>query len=170
MSAFVPWSSLLAALALAEAYQAVGRRDEAVGLLQRVNAERPDPALALSLCELFTEQSAWNEVNKLAAPMSNEDDISLQIKLFQAQALEGQGLGDAAIAVYNECLRSKKRDPSLLKAARYGRGRQLLALGRRKSAARDLGLVYAEDPAYADVSALVTETRASEPATAAATP
>ena len=157
VSAFVPWSSVLAALALAEAYQAVGRLDEAIGVLQQLSSVRAEPALTLSLCELLAERGAWTEVNELAAGVINEDDVSLQTKLFQAQALGKQGLGEAAITVYNECLRSKKRDGSLLKSARYGRGRQLLALGRHKPAARDLGLVYAEDPAYADVALLVRE-------------
>lgn len=170
VSAFVPWSSLLAALALAEAYQAVGRVDEAIGLLQQLRAQRSEPALTLSLSELLAERGAWKEVNELGAGVTNEDDLSLQIKLFQAQALEAQGLGEAATSVYNQCLRSKKRDRSLLTAARYGRGRRLLALGRRKSAARDLGLVYAEDPAYADVASLVAAAAPAESAAVAPRP
>jgi tetratricopeptide (TPR) repeat protein len=166
VSAFVPWSSLLAALAVAEAYQAVGRLDEAIGVLQQLSSVRTEPALTLSLCELLADRGAWPEVNELAAGISNVDDVSLQTKLFQAQALEKQGLGEAAISVYNECLRSKKREGSLLKSARYGRGRQFLALGRRKQAARDLGLVYAEDPAYADVALLVRVAGATEAAAA----
>jgi tetratricopeptide (TPR) repeat protein len=161
VSASMPWSSLLAALALAEAYQAVGRIDEAVGVLRQLSSARTEPALTLSLCELLAERGAWAELNELAASISNEDDVSLQTKLFQAQALEKQGLGEAAISVYNECLRSRRRDPALLKTARYARGRQLLALGQRKRAARDLGLVYAEDPAYADVASLVRESTAN---------
>jgi tetratricopeptide (TPR) repeat protein len=170
VSASVPWSSLLAALALAEAYQAVGRVDEAIGVLQRLSSARTEPALTLSLCELLADRGAWAEVNELAAAISNDDDVSLQTKLFQAEALEKQGLGEAAVSIYNECLRSKKRDGSLLKGARYARGRQLLALGRRKSAARDLGLVYAEDPAYADVASLARAAGATEPAAAASPP
>jgi len=166
VSVFVPWSSLLAALALAEAYQAVGRLDEAIGVLQQLSSLRTEPALTLSLCELLAERGAWAEVNELAAGITNDDDASLQTKLFQAQALEKQGLGEAAIAVYNECLRSKKRDASLLKSARYERGRQLLSLGRRKAAARDLGLVYAEDPAYGDVASLARTAGSTETALA----
>jgi tetratricopeptide (TPR) repeat protein len=169
VKANVPWSSTLAALALTEAYQAVGRIDEAIGVVQQLHAKQPEPALALSLCELLLQQNAWSDVNELAASMTNQDDVSLQIKLFQAQALAAQGLSDAAISIYNECLRSKKRDPSLIKAARYERGRQLLGLGRRKQAARDLGIVYAEDPGYADVATLVGAATAPETLSAAPT-
>jgi tetratricopeptide (TPR) repeat protein len=170
VSAFVPWSSLLGALALAEAYQSVGRIDEAIGLLQKLATAQPDPKLTLSLCELLAAQGAWREVNEVAAPVANSDDVSLQTKLFQAQALEAQRLEEAAISVYTECLRSKKRGDPLLRAARYGRGRLLLSLGRRKLAARDLGLVYAEDPTYGDVASLVRELGAAEFAAAASAP
>jgi len=156
VKATLPWSSTLAALALTEAYQAVGRVDEAIGIVQQLHARQPNQALALSLCELLAQRGAWKDVNEIAAGVTNEDNVTLQLKLFQAQALEAQGLGDAAVTVYTECLRSKKRDVSLLKAARYGRGRQLGALGRAKPAARDLGQVYAEDPNYLDVSSLVS--------------
>ena len=158
VKASVGWSSALSALALAEAYQTVGRIDEAIGIIQQLQAQQPSPALALSLCELLAQRGDWKDLNEVAAPLTNEDDLTLQIKLFQAQALESQGLADAAITVYNECLRSKKRDASLLKAARYGRGRLLVSLGRGKQGARDLGQIYAEDPKYADVASLVGAT------------
>jgi N-methylhydantoinase B/oxoprolinase/acetone carboxylase alpha subunit len=49
----------------------------------------------------------------------NEDDVSLQVRLFQAEALERQGMNEAALEAYKDALRSTKRDDELLKAARW---------------------------------------------------
>jgi tetratricopeptide (TPR) repeat protein len=160
------WSSLLGALALAEAYQSEGRVDEAIGVLQQIHRTTADSALTLSLCELLSQRKAWNDVVELAAGVTNVDDLSLQIRLFQALALERTGLPKAAIEVYRDCLRSKKRDAKLLLEARYGRGRLLLAIGKRSAALRDLGLVYAAEPAYAEVATLVRSAQ-PEPSTPA---
>lgn len=153
--AAIPWSSLLGALALAEAYQVEGRVDEAIGVLQQIAGTRADPALTLSLCELLSSRESWKDVIELSAGVANEDDLSLQIKLFQARALERTGLPDAALDAYRDCLRSKKRDPNLLLHARYARGRLLLELGRKTAALRDLGTVYAEDPQFEDLATLI---------------
>lgn len=119
----VPFGSLVAVLTLAELYQANGRHDEAIGLLQQLVELDPDPALVLSLCDLYAETGAWAEIIDVAAGTRNDDDISLQVRLFQAEALERQGMNDAALEAYKDALRSTKRDGELIKAARYGRGR-----------------------------------------------
>jgi hypothetical protein len=58
-------------------------------------------------------------------------------------------------APYKDALRSKKRDPELLKEARYQRGRVLLERRKTAQAMRDLQAVYADDPHYRDVATLV---------------
>jgi Tfp pilus assembly protein PilF len=62
---------------------------------------------------------------------------------------------DAALEACRDCLRSKKRDPTLLKAARYGRGRLYLQTGKKAQGKKDLGAVYADDPKYEDVAGLL---------------
>jgi tetratricopeptide (TPR) repeat protein len=151
----VEWSSLAAALTLVECYQALGRTDEAIGVLQQLADEEPDPALILSLCDLYAQTAAWDEIVDAAAGMANEDDVTLEIRLLQARALREQGMDEAALGVYKDALRSKKRDPELLKEARYGRGKLLLDRGKPAQAMKDLQTVYAEDPHYKDVAALV---------------
>lgn len=153
------WSSLLGALALAEAYQVERRLDEAIGLLQKIHFLAADPALTLSLCELLSQNGAWADVVALSAGVANDDDLSLQVRLFQAAALERLGLRDAAVDAYRDCLRSKKRTADLLIAARYARGRLLLDLGKRSPALRDLGTVYAYDPHYLDVADLLASAK-----------
>ncbi len=151
----VPFGSLAAALTLAECYQRGGRHDEAIGLLQQLVELDPDPALVLSLCDLYAETDAWDEIVELAAGTRNEDDVSLQVRLFQAEALERQGMNEAAVEAYKDALRSTKRDAELLKAARYGRGRLYLQLGKKSQGRKDLERVYADDPKYRDVAALL---------------
>jgi tetratricopeptide (TPR) repeat protein len=151
----VPFGSLAAALALVECYQGEGREEEAIGLLQQLVEVEPDPGLVLSLCELLSEAGFSDEIVELAAGTRNGDDVSLQIVLYQAAALEDQRMNDAAAEVYKEALRSKKRNPDLLKEARYRRGRLYLTMGKKAQGKRDLAQVYADDPDFADVAEIL---------------
>ena len=151
----VEWGSLAAALALVECYQEQGRIDEAIGVLQQLADADENPAILLSLCDLYAQTGAWDEIVDAAAGTSNDDDVSLQVRLLQARALREQGMDEAALDAYKDALRSKKRSPELLREARYERGRLLLKRGKRAQAMKDLQVVYAEDPRYEDVAALV---------------
>ena len=151
----VEWGSLAAALALVECYQEQGRMEEAIGVLQQLADADENPAILLSLCDLYAQTGAWDEIVDAAAGTSNEDDVTLEIRLLQARALREQGLDEAALDAYKDALRSKKRNPELLKEARYERGKLLLARGKTAQATKDLQTVYAEDPRYRDVATLV---------------
>jgi tetratricopeptide (TPR) repeat protein len=151
----VEWSSLAAALTLVECYQAQGRTQEAIGILQQLADADENPAIILSLCDLYAQTGAWDELVDAAAGVSNEDDVTLEIRLLQARAVREQGLDEAALSAYKDALRSKKRDPELLKEARYERGTLLLARGKAEQAMKDLQAVYADDPHYKDVATLV---------------
>jgi tetratricopeptide (TPR) repeat protein len=153
----VEFGSAAAALALVECYQEKGRIEEAIGVLQQLADADDDPAIILSLCDLYAETGAWDEIVDAAAGVQNEDDVTLEVRLLQARALHEQGLNDGAIEVYKGALRSKKRDPALLREARYERGKLLLERGKKAQAMKDLQLVYAEDPRYRDVAELVRE-------------
>lgn len=154
----LPLGSLAAALALAECYQAEGRREEAIGLVEKLyQLDDSDIALRLSLCELLAEEGSWDEVLDLSAGVANTDDASLQVRLYQGQALVELGHDEAAIEAYKECLRSKKRDQELLREARYARAQVYLRLGKRSQAKRDLSSVMADDPGYRDVRTLLEE-------------
>ncbi|MGH2947918.1 MAG: DUF4236 domain-containing protein [Solirubrobacteraceae bacterium] len=151
----VPFGSLAAVLTLVECYQGNDRHDEAIGLLQQLAELDADPALVLSLCDLYAETGAWDEILDVAAGTRNDDDISMQVRLFQAEALEHQGMNEGAMEAYKDALRSTKRDPELLKAARYGRGRLYLQLGKKAQGRKDLERVYGDDPKYRDVAELL---------------
>jgi tetratricopeptide (TPR) repeat protein len=159
----VEWGSLAAALALVECYQEQGRIEEAIGVLQQLAATDENPAILLSLCDLYAQTEAWDELVDAAAGTSNEDDVTLEIRLLQARALREQGMDEAASDAYKDALRSKKRNPELLKEARYERGTLLLARGRESQAMKDLQTVYADDPGYRDVATLVQARKDGEP-------
>jgi tetratricopeptide (TPR) repeat protein len=150
-TAEVPFGSFAAALVLTECYQRNGRYEEAIGLLQQLVETVADPIPVLSLCELLAETGAWDEIAEAAAGTRNEDDASLEVLIYQARALELQGVDDAALEVYKEALRSEKRHPALLREARYGRGKLYLKLGKEAQGRRDLAQVYADEPGYRDV-------------------
>jgi tetratricopeptide (TPR) repeat protein len=151
----VPFGSLSAVLILAEIYQRTGRTDEAIGVLQQLVELDPDPFLVLSLCDLYAEVEAWDEIVDVAAGTANDDDVSLQVRLYQARAFEAQGMNDAALEAYKDALRSKKRDPDLLREARYQRGRLYMQLGKKAQGRKELEKVYADDPNYRDVGELI---------------
>ena len=107
------WRSISARSRRRSRYQEQGRLDEAIGVLQQLADADDDPAIILSLCDLYAEQGAWDEIVDIAAGVQNEDDVTLQIRLFQARALLEQGMREAALEAYRDALRSKKRDPAL---------------------------------------------------------
>lgn len=149
----VPFGTLAAALILAEVYQRQGRIDEAIGVLQQLVEEAGShPFLVLSLCDLYAEVEAWDEIVDVAAGVTNEDDVSLQVRLIQARAFREQGMNEAALEAYKDALRSKKRDPDLLKEARYQRGNLYIATGKKAQGRKDLEKVYAEDAHFRDVA------------------
>lgn len=149
-------SSLAAALGLVECYQEADRREEAIGLLQRLLEETPGaPELVLSLSELLHDEGSWQELIELGAGVENTDDVTFSIRLFQAAALLRVEQKEAALEVYRALLRTKKRAPELLQEARYGRGATLLALGKKAQGRKDLAAIYAEDPSYRDVAQLL---------------
>jgi tetratricopeptide (TPR) repeat protein len=81
--------------------------------------------------------------------------VSLQVRIYQAQALQAQGMNDAALDAYKDALRSTRRDRDLLREARYLRGCLYLGAGKKSQARKDLERVYADDPQFRDVRELL---------------
>ena len=163
VKASVPFGTVCALLVLAEGYESQGRADEAIGLLQQLAEISPEPTVLLSLVEKLANQKAWDEIVDAAAGTTNEDDVTLAIRLYQAIALQWQQMDEPALEVYRDCLRSKKRDPGLLKWARYDRGQLYLRLGKTSQGHKDLGAIYADDPDYRDVRELLNAGARSTP-------
>jgi tetratricopeptide (TPR) repeat protein len=156
VAAEVTFGSLAAVLTLAEVYQRNSRTEEAIGLIQQlVMEEGSHPFLTLSLCDLYAEVGAWDEIVEATAGIRNEDDVSLQVRLYQARAFEQQRMNEAALEAYKDALRSKKRDPELLKEARYARAQLYLRTGKKAQGRKEFEKLYAEDANFRDVAELL---------------
>jgi len=149
--------SAAASFVLAQCYCDTGRLDEAIGIMQQLYEHAQSPAMLMALCNLYLRAEAWDEIVHVTAGMSNEDDVTLKVRLQQAEAMEHQGLPDAALEAYRDALKSKRRSPDLLKQARYRRAKLYINSGKRGMAKRDLGRLYGEDPDYQDVAVLLRE-------------
>jgi len=150
----VPMSNLAVALMLAEVYQGSDQKQKAIELLESLGSQAPaQPVFALSLADLYVADDKWDDVVRVTEGVTeNTDDVSLNILAFRAAAMVELGLGDAALALTKECLKSKKRNPDLLLFARYMRGRAYDALGKAGMAKREFEKVYAEHATFADVA------------------
>jgi predicted Zn-dependent protease len=156
VSADVELSSVGAALVLAELYQEVGRREEAIGLMQQLCEEEPDNvALKLSLCDLLWEDGDDAEIVEMGKDVANESDVALGVLLFKAKALARMNMDTGAIATLNVCISRSARDPELLKDGRYTRAELYERMGKVPQARKDWERLYADDPHYRDVAAKV---------------
>src|SRR5215204_4190543 len=109
-------SNLATALMLAETYQRAGERQKAIELLKSLGATAPgEPVFALSLADLYAEGGEWDEVVRVTEGITkNEDDVTMNILTYRGIAMTELGMTEAALALTKECLKSKKRSPSLL--------------------------------------------------------
>lgn len=153
VTAAVPFDSLGVTLLLAELYQANGQVEDAITLLNELDQIADEPALTLSLCELFAQHGAWDEVIERARLVAVEDDVTLETAIWYARALLEKKLPDAAIEVLSAAVKKKKdRSEALLTDALYWRAVGYEASGKKSAASKDLQKIYAQSPAYRDVA------------------
>lgn len=176
-----PWDLLIVIKGIkADRLLAQGKDDEAWALMESTwlswyQAEQ-QLSILTGLCGMLLSHARYDDVIRTVSShrITNSDDEGFKLKLLEAQAMDGNGLDEAALAIYKELLQSKPRDPSkiaatiaqierkqrqrdpeLLKEARYLRGRLHLKMGKHGLANRDLSAVYAQDPTYRDVAQLL---------------
>ncbi|WP_161569303.1 DUF4236 domain-containing protein [Candidatus Oscillochloris fontis] len=148
----VPIDGLGAALLLAELYQQQGRLAEAIGILEELDDMVDEPALTLSLCDLYAEAGVWDGIIARAEKVTITDDITLEITILRGRALQEKGLHDVAIALFTEALKKKKdRDPDLLNEALYWRAVSYEATGKKSQASKEFQKLYAQAPDFRDV-------------------
>lgn len=152
VEARLPISPVGTALMLAELYQRIGSTQQAIELLESLGSLAPDPVFALSLAELYSEQSNWKEVVRVSEGFTNKDDATCELIAMRANALYELGLMEAAVAAAKEALRSSKRASHLLSAARYVRALAYEASGKKGMAKKDFERIYAEDSQFMDVA------------------
>lgn len=145
-------SNVAVALMLAEAYQRTNRARDAIELLESLGSVSGEDVFALSLAELYSSEESWDEVVRVTEGFSNEEETTAEILLLRADALLELGMADGALEVSKEVLRSKKRRPETLRAARYVRALALEKAGRKAQARKELEKIYAEDSDFQDVA------------------
>jgi tetratricopeptide (TPR) repeat protein len=151
-----------AAVLLAELYQERGDREKAIGLLENlVDVIRENPGIALSLAELYAEEQMWEEIATMPVKIENADDLGAEVLRYKGRALREGNMLDGSLEVLREALKSKKRHPSILQAARYQRALTYEAMGKKAQARKDLERLYAEDSSYEDVEERIAALRDS---------
>jgi tetratricopeptide (TPR) repeat protein len=147
-------------LALAETLEHLGRRPEALAHLRRLHQLDPaDVVVRLSLAELILDSppltsEAYQEVARLGEGIENDTPVHTALLLYQARALRGLGLAQAAEAVLAQAARRKKGRPAdLLCAVHYERALAFQDAGEAERARAELEKVYAMSPGYEDVAA-----------------
>lgn len=154
VTATPPFGELAATLALAELYQAAGRLEEAIGLVQQLDETLPDPLVRLSLCDLLFADGDYAGVIESSTGVTNESDIDVETLHLRGAAFLATELPTAALETFTAALsKTSNREVSLLTAVRYDRAILLEQLGQSKRAREDLERVYAVDPLFEDVKA-----------------
>ncbi len=147
-------------LGMAEAYQRLGRWEEARGALERLLRLEPDAVVVrLSLAELLMEahpddRATLRRIVRLAEGVENGDEVHAALLLYRGRALHRLGLLEAARTTLTAALRRRKdRSPELLHALRYERALVYDTLGQHARARSDFERLYGEAPDYGDVAA-----------------
>lgn len=166
VSSPVGFDSVGAALILAELYQELGRKSEAIGLVQRLQEVALDnQVIRLSLADLLYDDNDLEGVIELTQGIENVDDVSLAMLHLRAKALANQSLVGPAADLLSTCLRrTVGRDPDLLKEIRYNRAEAYELLGDSRKAKADWTKLVAEDPMYRDVRARLEAVGTTQPA------
>lgn len=148
---------------LVSAYNQLGQTEQAAGVMQKLVADDESqnimPFVLMVLCELYQAMDDWDEIIHPVGhfQITNIDDGTLILRTYQALAMANSGLDDAALETLKDCLRSTKRDPGLLRNARYSRAQIYLKTGKKAFAKRDLSRVFSEEPTYRDVEKLLRD-------------
>ena len=169
IAAELPIDPVGAALMLAEVYQAEGRLEEAIGLVQRLAEIAPDnPVIRLSLCDLLLEDGDYEGVLEASAGAVNDGDLGVATLHLRGAALFGLGQPGAAAEAFTAALaKTAGRDPTLQTIVRLDRGIAHEGAGNARKARADYERVAATDPANDDarerLSALDTASAAALP-------
>lgn len=153
ISGQAPFNFIGASLMLAELYQAAGRLEDAVGLVQQLHEADPtNEVIRLSLADLYFADLDHEGVVDAASTATNDSDLGVALLHMRAAALTDLGHLDGAIRTFGEALsRTANRDADLLKVVRYDRSLALEKGGQKAKARADLERIYATDPGYLDV-------------------
>lgn len=112
--------SLAAALLLAEAYQGVGKRDQAIELMSELLELGPnDEAVRLSLSDLLFEAADFAGTIEVASPAAPRTNLGFTCQIFKAQAESWIGDWEAAKVTLESALSNTQADDESALAAAH---------------------------------------------------
>ncbi len=137
----MPVGTEAASLALARLLSTSDRIAEAIEVL--VPIEPKSLAVVTMLADLCVRAGAFARAIDVTAGLTNKDDLSVQALTVRARALAELGEYDTALAVLTTALSTKKRDLTVLSAARELRVSIWEAMDEGTKARKDLALIRA---------------------------
>lgn len=148
-------------LILAEVYQMMACRQDAIACLEKLHKRDPsDIVIKLSFAELLLDEDVPDPNNcrralKLASETENRSALHAALMLYKARALRHLGLYAAARDTLTQTLRRKKDRPSdLLQALSYERALVYEQMGQTTRARTAIENLYAADPDFEDEAGL----------------
>jgi tetratricopeptide (TPR) repeat protein len=148
VTAHLPVGRDAVGLALAELYQADGEIERATDAVEQLD---PTTYAAVSLAELYTQASRYDNVIELTEGIANEDDASALLLVFRGVAFRELGFHDAAHEAFKDALRSRSRTQTIRHHALFERAQNYKAQGKKAMARKDLERILVEDSDYEGV-------------------
>jgi len=125
---------------------------------RQLDERMPPSGIDETLCWIYAQLGQHDRVLDVVSRHP-----SPRLNMWKAAALATSGLRDAALVVYDDCI----RDGDNLQfscEARYAKARLLLENGNEPSARRELARIYADFPGFADSDGLLAKLDTSRPA------
>lgn len=145
ISADLPLSRDAIGLALAELRQEAGDLAAATDLVESLE---PTTLAAVSLAELYGQQSRWDDVVDLTNGLEGNDDFTIFLLTQRGIALREQGYHDAAREAFKTSLARRSQPAALKHRTLIERSLTYRAEGKKSLARKDLERVLAEDANY----------------------
>jgi len=128
-----------------EVLQQLGKTKQAKQIIEEIT---PTQVTAISLAEIEIQLEQYDEVLSLTQDLENEDDATCILLVFRAIALREQKHYVASREVFNQALKSKKRNQDILHKALFERSKTYLEEGKKSQAKADLEKILATDSDY----------------------
>ncbi|MEY9213481.1 DUF4236 domain-containing protein [Thermobifida halotolerans] len=159
VDAALPPSREAVGLTLAELYQATGRPEQAIAVVEGLE---PTFSAAVSLAELYSETGRHDAVIDLTNNLSNASDPHAFLLVMRARALAAGGMGDGAHQTLKEVLRRRGTDPEIVTLAGIEQARLALDRGERARARQILERLYARDAAFPGLADLLRQVESAD--------
>ena len=124
---------------------------------RQLDERLPPTGIDETLCWIYTQVGQHDRVFDVVSRQP-----SPRLNMWKAAALASQGLSDAALVVYDDCIRDSD-DREFASEVRYAKAGLLLDNGNEASARRELARLYADAPGFGDPDGLLAKLDASRP-------